>query len=99
MRTCVRTGCGNPLLDKNGAPTYRKIFCSPECKKLDNLEKKRKLRAPKPGGKCRTCGRRSQEPPQNSGVSGDAAGLAALLEGGETFTVNGESFVVGPQRA
>lgn len=67
MRVCSLMGCGLPLLTKAGNPDFRKYFCSRECKKQDQREKKQFKRRHLATRKCPLCGRRPPVP----GVSQD----------------------------
>lgn len=64
-RVCGLSGCGTPLLKKNGESDFRRHWCSPEHKNLDKKEAMQARRASVHGRKCRTCGRR----PPKAGVS------------------------------
>lgn len=52
-RYCVR--CKVELLKKNGQPDLRRFFCSPECKREDQVEK---LHARRARQRCYACGQR-----------------------------------------
>ena len=55
-RVCNRAGCGQPLLNSDGSPSFRKHFCSRPCLNADNLGKKQLQRAKQPGKRCPRCG-------------------------------------------
>lgn len=68
MRVCARKGCGNDLLNKNGTPSYRRHWCSVDCKNLDRKQAQETRRKVTKGKRCRLCGHRVS---QSSGVSQD----------------------------
>lgn len=55
-RGCLILSCNKPLLTKNGAPDFRRRFCSTQCKNLDRKEAQEARRKVIKGKRCRLCG-------------------------------------------